>query len=148
MIIYSFKTKIGWITICEDKKKLVNVKFCKSKNKKKSKNLDKIKDQIISFVERNRKKFTFKIHLIGTPIQRKIWNEIKNISYGKTKTYGEIAKKIKTSPRYVGNVCGQNKLLLIIPCHRVIRSDGSLGGFSSFGGIKLKKKLLDLERND
>ncbi len=86
--------------------------------------------------------------MIGTPTQRKIWNEIKNISYGKTKTYGEIAKKIKTSPRYVGNVCGQNKLLLIIPCHRVIRSDGSLGGFSSFGGIKLKKKLLDLERND
>ena len=148
MIIYSFKTKIGWITICEDKKKLVNVKFCKSKNKKKSKNLDKIKNQIISFVENNRKKFTFKIHLIGTRTQRKIWNEIKNISYGKTKTYGEIAKKIKTSPRYVGNVCGQNKLLLIIPCHRVIRSDGSLGGFSSFGGIKLKKKLLDLEKND
>ena len=148
MIIYSFKTKIGWITICEDKKKLVNVKFCKSKNKKKSKNLDKIKNQIISFIERNRKKFTFKIHLIGTPTQRKIWNEIKNISYGKTKTYGQIAKKLKTSPRYVGNVCGQNSHLLIIPCHRVIRADRSLGGFSGLGGIKLKERLLNLEKNE
>ena len=70
------------------------------------------------------------------------------IPYGSTKSYGEIAKKIKTSPRYVGNVCGQNKHLIVIPCHRVIRSDGNLGGFSSRGGIKLKKKLLLLEKNN
>ena len=73
------------------------------------------------------------------PFKKKIWKELLKISYGSTKSYGEIAKKIKTSPRYVGNVCGQNKHLLIVPCHRVIRSDGSLGGFSSIGGIKLKK---------
>ena len=58
----------------------------------------------------------------------------------------DIAKVLKTSPRYVGNVCGQNKHLLIIPCHRVVRSDGSLGGFSGLGGIKLKMKLINLER--
>ena len=56
--------------------------------------------------------------------------------------------KIGTSPRYVGKVCGQNNLLLIIPCHRVIKSDGSLGGFSGLGGIKLKNKLLTLESNE
>ena len=59
----------------------------------------------------------------------------------------EIAKKLNTSPRYVGNVCGQNKLLLVIPCHRVVKSDGSLGGFSGLGGLKLKKILLNLEMN-
>ena len=69
------------------------------------------------------------------------------IKYGKVSTYGKIAKKVGTSPRYVGNVCGQNKLLLIIPCHRVIRSDGKLGGFSGKGGIKLKKRLLNLEKH-
>ena len=47
----------------------------------------------------------------------------------------------------MGKVCGQNRLLLVVPCHRIIKSDGSLGGFSSFGGIKLKKKLLDFEKN-
>ena len=57
----------------------------------------------------------------------------------------QIAKKIKTSPRYVGNVCGQNKHLLIVPCHRVVRSDGSLGGFSMPGGVKTKKKMLKKE---
>ena len=80
-------------------------------------------------------------------MQIKIWNELSKIKYGQTKSYSEIAKKIKTSPRYVGNVCGQNNLLFIIPCHRVIKSDGSLGGFSGLGGIKLKKKLLNLEIN-
>ena len=81
-------------------------------------------------------------------MQKKIWNELQKIPYAKTKTYGEIAKKLNTSPRYVGNVCGQNKHLLIIPCHRVIRSDGKLGGFSGLGGINLKRKLLKIENNE
>ena len=72
--------------------------------------------------------------------------ELQKIPYGETNSYGAIAKKIKTSPRYVGNVCGKNKHLLIIPCHRVIRSDGDLGGFSALGGIKLKARLLKLEK--
>ena len=79
--------------------------------------------------------------------KKKIWKELSKIKYGKVSTYGEIAKKVGTSPRYVGNVCGQNKLLLIIPCHRIIRSDGKLGGFSGRGGIKLKKRLLNLEKS-
>ena len=66
---------------------------------------------------------------------------------GRTLSYGKIAKKFKISPRYVGKICSQNNLLLIVPCHRVIRTDGTLGGFSSVGGIKLKKKLLEFEKN-
>ena len=58
----------------------------------------------------------------------------------------EIANKFKISPRHVGQICSQNKLLLIIPCHRVIKSDGTLGGFTSLGGAKLKKKMLDFEK--
>ena len=72
---------------------------------------------------------------------------MKKIKLGTTKTYGEIAKKYRLSPRHVGKICGQNKLLLAIPCHRVIKSDGSLGGFSSIGGVNLKKKLLEFERS-
>ena len=86
--------------------------------------------------------------LLKAPLyKKKIWKELSKIKYGKVSTYGEIAKKVGTSPRYVGKVCGQNKLLLIIPCHRVIRSDGKLGGFSGRGGIKLKKRLLNLEQS-
>ena len=70
---------------------------------------------------------------------------MKKIPFGKTKSYGEIAKKFKISHRHVGKICAQNKIPMAIPCHRVIRSDGSLGGFTARGGIKLKKKLLKFE---
>ena len=84
--------------------------------------------------------------LIGNSIQKKVWNELKKIKFGKTKSYGAIAKKYKLSPRHVGKICSQNKIPLAIPCHRVINNNGNIGGFTSVGGIKLKKKLLEFEK--
>ena len=144
---YSFKTSVGWITIQSRGSKLVSVKFGKLKKYNTSKYLKNISKQIELFTIGKLQKFKIDYELSGSLLQIKIWRELSKIKYGKIKTYGEIAKKLNTSPRYVGNVCGQNNLLLIIPCHRVIRSDGSLGGFSGLGGIKLKKKLLKLESN-
>ena len=83
----------------------------------------------------------------GNAIQKKVWRELTKIKIGKTKSYGEIAKKFKLSPRHVGKICGQNKIPLAIPCHRVIRTDGTMGGFSSSGVIILKKKLLNFENS-
>ena len=141
----SFKTSIGWISLTEKNNLINSVKFGKEKNKGKNAILYKLKKQIIEFTEGKRKKFSIKLNIEGTILQKKIWKQLINIKYGSTKTYGDIAKILHTSPRYVGNVCGQNNHLLIIPCHRVVRSDGSLGGFSGLGGVKLKKKLLELE---
>ena len=83
----------------------------------------------------------------GNKVQIKAWNDLKKIKPGNTKSYGQMARKYKLSPRHVGKICGQNKLLLLVPCHRVIRTDGTLGGFTSSGEIKLKKKLLEFEKN-
>tara|TARA_B100000401_G_C52715440_1_gene675976 strand:- start:179 stop:619 length:441 start_codon:yes stop_codon:yes gene_type:complete len=141
----SFKTSIGWISLTEKNNLITSVKIGKEKNKGKNAILYKLKKQIIEFTEGKRKKFSIKLNVEGTILQKKIWKQLINIKYGSTKTYGDIAKILHTSPRYVGNVCGQNNHLLIIPCHRVVRSDGSLGGFSGLGGVKLKKKLLELE---
>jgi len=141
----SFKTSIGWISLTEKNNLINSVKFGKEKNKGKNAILYKLKKQIIEFTKGKRKKFSIKLNIEGTILQKKIWKQLINIKYGSTKTYGDIAKILHTSPRYVGNVCGQNNHLLIIPCHRVVRSDGSLGGFSGLGGVKLKKKLLELE---
>ena len=69
------------------------------------------------------------------------------ISFMVNQVVTHIANELKISPRYVGKICGQNKIVLGIPCHRVIRSDGSLGGFSGIGGVNLKRKLLNLEKN-
>jgi methylated-DNA-[protein]-cysteine S-methyltransferase len=146
--ILSFKTELGWISIAEDNKKLISVSFGKQKNKGGSATINIFRNQIISFCLGKIKQFDMNLLLKGTMLQKKIWKELKKIKYGKTKSYGDIAKTLNTSPRYVGNVCGQNNHLLVIPCHRVIRSDGSLGGFSGTGGIKLKQKIIMLEKNE
>ena len=80
----------------------------------------------------------------GTKFQLKVWKYLKTIPKGKVKTYKEVAIGINkpNSARAVANACGKNPYSPIIPCHRVIRSDGSLGGYSAPGGIKTKKKLF------
>ena len=89
----------------------------------------------------NRKK------LIGTDFQIKVWNAISKIPKGKVKTYKELARSIRKpkASRAVANACGKNPFPIKIPCHRVIRSDGRLGGYSGKGGIKTKRKLLRSE---
>ena len=143
----SIKTKFGWITAFENKGKIIRVKFGKHKTILPSKNLKKFKSSLKKFLLKKTNFILCNMEQNGTSIQKKVWNELIKIKFGETKTYGEIAKKYKLSPRHVGKICGQNNIILAIPCHRVIRSDGSLGGFSSRGGIGLKKKLLDFERS-
>jgi len=142
----SVKTRVGWITAIENKGKIIRVRFAESKKKSKSKNLTKFKNSLNNFFKKKSDSVEFNYNVKGNRIQKKIWNELKKIKFGKTKSYGEIAKKFKISPRHVGKICAQNKIPLAIPCHRVIRSDGSLGGFSARGGIRLKKKLLNFEK--
>ncbi len=142
----SFNTKFGWISATEINNRITKIQFCRKKELgKKSKNLKNVKKKIISFFQKKTNKLDAKILLNGNPVQKKIWRELKKIKKGKIKTYGEIGKKLKISPRYVGRVCGENNHLLVVPCHRIIRSDKTLGGFSSPGGIKLKRKLLEFE---
>ena len=83
----------------------------------------------------------------GTKFQKKVWNYLKTIKKGSLKTYKQVAKGINRpkSARAVANAVGKNPFPPKIPCHRVIRSDGSLGGYSGIGGIKTKKKLLKKE---
>jgi len=85
--------------------------------------------------------------LNGTKFQISVWKEIKKIPKGQTKTYKDIAVALKKpkSSRAVANACGKNPLLIEIPCHRVIRSDGKLGGYSGKGGMNQKRKLLKKE---
>ncbi|MEC7880917.1 MAG: methylated-DNA--[protein]-cysteine S-methyltransferase [Chloroflexota bacterium] len=87
--------------------------------------------------------------LNGTKFQIKVWKELLNIPSGETRTYKEIAILIGSpnSARAVANACAKNPYPILVPCHRVIRSDGNLGGYSALGGINKKKELLAQERN-
>jgi methylated-DNA-[protein]-cysteine S-methyltransferase len=82
----------------------------------------------------------------GTTFQQKVWHALTRIPYGETRSYGWIAKQIgkPKASRAVGAACGANPVAVIVPCHRVIASDGSIGGFG--GGLPMKRRLLALER--
>ena len=88
--------------------------------------------------------------MIGTKFQLKVWNFLKTIPKGSVKTYKEVAIAIKhpKSARAVANACAKNPYLPKIPCHRVIRSDGLLGGYSARGGVRTKLRLLRSEKVD
>ena len=87
------------------------------------------------------------MNIKGTKFQVKVWNYLKTIPKGKVKTYKQVAIAINRpkSARAVANACAKNPYAPYVPCHRVIRSDGELGGFSGPGGLKSKKKLLKKE---
>lgn len=102
--------------------------------------------EISEYLEGTRTKFTIKLLPEGTDFQKRVWNELKKIPYGKTCSYKDIAIKLndKNASRAVGTANGKNPISLIVPCHRVINTSGSLGGYA--GGLDIKTRLLELEK--
>lgn len=105
-------------------------------------------NQLHGYFNGKSKSFNLALDLEGSDFQKKVWNEILKIPFGKIKTYNDIAKKLgnKKTARVVGNAVGKNPLAIIIPCHRVIGSDGKLVGYA--GGLWRKKWLLNFENKD
>jgi methylated-DNA-[protein]-cysteine S-methyltransferase len=101
--------------------------------------------QLKEYFDLQRKKFYISLDIEGTEFQKKVWNELQKIPFGKTATYKEIAVALgnKNAVRAIGRANGSNPVPVIIPCHRVIESSGKLGGYS--GGKGIKEKLLELE---
>jgi len=105
-----------------------------------------LKRQLKEYFKGKRKEFSLPVVTPGTEFQQAVWKEIRNIPYGSTKSYGDQAKSLNNpaSVRAVANANGANRISIIIPCHRVIGSDGSLVGYG--GGLKRKKWLIDHEK--
>ncbi|MGV7222106.1 MAG: methylated-DNA--[protein]-cysteine S-methyltransferase [Nitrospinales bacterium] len=114
---------------------------------KKPKALTDVKDQLNLYFSGKHKKFSCDLDICGgTEFQRQVWKKLLNIPYGKTWSYKCLAGAVKNpkANRAVGNANGKNRISIIIPCHRVIRRNGDLGGYG--GGTKIKQFLLDLEK--
>lgn len=101
--------------------------------------------QLAEYLVGKRKEFDIEIEFEGSDFQRKVWQQLVKIPYGKTASYRDIAAKIKNPKafRAVGTANGRNPFCIIVPCHRVIAADGSIGGYA--GGIAVKRRLLELE---
>lgn len=104
--------------------------------------------EVQEYLSGKRKKFEVSLDIQGTEFQMRVWKQLQQIPYGKTVSYSDIAKGIKNEKavRAVGTANGRNPLSLIVPCHRVIAADGTLGGYA--GGLSIKTKLLKIEQGD
>ena len=102
--------------------------------------------QLTAYAEGKLQTFDLPVKACGSAHEQAVWEQMRLIPYGETKTYGELATAISSSPRAVGRACGANPVPVVVPCHRVMGQSGKLTGFSGGDGIATKAMLLDLER--
>ena len=144
----SFPSPFGYITITAEAEKITAVELCKKANSVgSSKVLSEAAKQIELYLNGSLPRFSLPLKVSGTPFQLAGWKTIAKVPFGKTVSYGEIATAIgrPQAARAVGAAVGANPTPLLVGCHRVIGSSGSLTGYSGGQGIKTKKLLLDHE---
>ena len=105
----------------------------------------RVAQELTEYCDGTRKHFDFPVGARGTPFQEAVWQELRTIPYGRTRTYGQVAEAVgrPAGARAVGMANHHNPLPIVIPCHRVVGAGGKLGGFG--GGVDLKRRLLRLE---
>ncbi|HBT76686.1 MAG TPA: methylated-DNA--[protein]-cysteine methyltransferase [Planctomycetaceae bacterium] len=108
--------------------------------------IGKAAEQLKEYLAGERTDFELPLAPAGTPFQMAVWSALRQVPYGATRSYGQIANAIgkPTASRAVGGANNRNPIAIIVPCHRIIGADGSLTGYA--GGMDLKRRLLDLEK--
>lgn len=143
-----YKTILGFIKICHEDDILTYLKLTNSIENlgERTYFTDNVIRELEEYFRGERKAFDLKYRLTGSEFQIKVWNALRNIPYGSTASYKDIACKIgnPNASRAVGNANNKNPITIIVPCHRVIGTNGTLTGY--FGGIEAKKILLDIEK--
>ncbi len=149
MYVSYLESRFGIIKIVADNNFILEVNFVDEIKNELFENemTRKCKKELLEYFANKRKEFDVPIKLSGTKFQNVVWNELLNVKYGKMVSYSDIAMKVanKNSVRAVASAIAKNKLLILVPCHRVIGKNNSLTGFSA--GIEIKDKLLKLEKN-
>lgn len=138
------KTPVGDLSISTEKGAVTKVSWTNQGEHAHS----EASSQLQEYFAKKRQLFDLKLAFTtGTPFQQQVWHKLCEIPYGKTVTYGDLAKQLNTSPRAIGGAVGSNPIPIIVPCHRVVGSNGKMTGFSGGKGIPTKEILLNLEQN-
>ena len=144
-------TPIGNLGLCANQDVITQISFIKDTGSPYIKDANPLVSSAIHELEQyfagQLKQFQTPFSPAGTPFQQKVWRALIAIPHGQTLTYGQLAAKLKTSPRAIGNACRTNPLLILIPCHRVLAYNG-LGGYSGETRgqqLAIKRWLLELE---
>jgi len=141
----SYLSPFGTITAFSEEEAIIALEWGQIENPQPTGLLNDLGKQLELYFEGKLEKFDVNIQPEGTAYQKSVWQQMLAIPYGQTRTYGEISKKLTSSPRAVGTACGKNPIPIIIPCHRIISANGSMGGYSAGSGVSTKINLLNLE---
>ena len=143
----TFDSPVGKLFLIFSAKKLSGIDFKKPADiPRKGKAPHLIKNELKEYFEHGKDAFAMEIALMkGTEFDHSVWLTLKEIPFGETRTYKWLAERIgkPKASRAVGQALGRNPIPILLPCHRIIESDGSIGGFS--GGVDIKRRLLDIE---
>lgn len=144
--LYGFSFEGMELGISVENGRVMEVEFGKFPQNGGGEEVAEVRRQLREYLSGKRKKFDLKLEPRGTQFQKDVWNAMLEIPYGETRSYKEIAQKIGRPLAYraVGQASNRNPIAIIIPCHRVVGSDGSLTGFG--GGMPIKSRLLALEQ--
>lgn len=138
----AFNSPIGPLALFEEDGAIVALDWGFLPENEETPLLLKARDQLEEYFEGKRKDFDLPLKPHGTAFQKKVWAALEKIPFGKTRSYGEIAAEIGTAARALGGACGRNPIPVIIPCHRVLGSNGAMGGYSGIDGVETKEFLL------
>jgi methylated-DNA-[protein]-cysteine S-methyltransferase len=141
----SLHTPLGEVTISEDGGAIVALDWGRGRDQEATPLLREACDQLQDYFDGKRMSFNLPLAPEGSDFQKRVWVALCAIPPGETRSYADIARTIGSAPRAVGGANGANPIPLIIPCHRVIAADGSLGGYSGGDGPATKRYLLDHE---
>lgn len=142
----SMNSPLGGLTIFEESGSIVVIEWGRAAMPSPSPLLLEAKRQLDAYFDGQAKEFDLPVAPRGTPFQQAVWALISAIPFGATRTYGDLARRLRTAPRPVGGACGRNPIPIVIPCHRVVGSGGwRLGGYSGGQGVTTKQALLCLE---
>lgn len=141
----SLMTPLGDITLSEEGGAIVALDWGRGRDQVPTPLLREARDQLHDYFDARRLTFQLPLAPHGTPYQRRVWAALARIPAGETRSYADIAREIASAPRAVGQANGRNPIPILIPCHRVVAADGSLGGYSGEGGPDTKRFLLEHE---
>ncbi|NQU57618.1 MAG: methylated-DNA--[protein]-cysteine S-methyltransferase [Rhodospirillales bacterium] len=148
MYFQSIKSPLGPLTLFASENALLALEFGQGQDGDGSPLLAEAGSQLKAYFAGRLTVFDLPLKIHGTDFQKSVWKLMREIPYGSTRSYGDLAYDLDSGPRAVGGACGKNPIAIIIPCHRVVAGGRKIGGFSGGAGTDTKISLLRLEGVD
>jgi methylated-DNA-[protein]-cysteine S-methyltransferase len=138
---------IGRLTVSATPEAIVSIAWGGGVSGEPNAVLAEAKRQLEAYFTGRLREFDLPLSPAGSPFERRVWDAMRRIPHGQTRSYGELAMEVGSAPRAIGRACGKNPIPIVIPCHRVL-ARGGLGGYSGGAGLPTKTWLLELEGAD